>query len=50
MNNKIVGNAGEDLACRYLEKTATKFLNEINTTPDFVKLILLHNIKKLLFL
>lgn len=26
MNNKIVGNAGEDLACRYLEKNGYKIL------------------------
>lgn len=26
MNNKIVGNAGEDLACRYLEKFGYKIL------------------------
>ena len=26
MNNKVVGNAGEDLACRYLEKQGYKIL------------------------
>ncbi|MBO6087484.1 YraN family protein [bacterium] len=26
MNNKVVGNAGEDLACRYLEKNGYKIL------------------------
>lgn len=26
MNNKKIGNAGEDLACRYLEKNGYKIL------------------------
>jgi len=38
MNNKIVGNAGEDLACRYLEKRGYKILERNKRYSRFCEL------------
>ena len=38
MNNKIIGNAGEDLACRYLEKRGYKILERNKHYSRFCEL------------
>lgn len=38
MNNKVIGNAGEDLACRYLEKRGYKILEKNKHYSRFCEL------------
>jgi len=46
MNNKIVGNAGEDLACRYLEKNGYKILERNKHYSRFCEIDIIAQYKK----
>lgn len=45
MNNKIIGNAGEDLACRYLEKNGYKILERNVRYSRFCELDIIAQLK-----
>ena len=45
MNNKVVGNAGEDLACRYLEKNGYKILERNVRYSRFCELDIIAQLK-----
>ena len=46
MNNKVVGNAGEDLACRYLEKQGYKILERNKHYSRFCEIDIIAQYKR----
>ncbi|MFQ8625585.1 MAG: YraN family protein [Candidatus Gastranaerophilaceae bacterium] len=49
MNNRKFGDAGEDLACRYLEKQGYEILERNKHYSKFCEIDIIAKIKKLLF-